>query len=86
MEIYIPQTIDEWMPLAVPIAAFLIGLAFFVAPRLVLNAIDLKDNTVNFLRVVLRDVTAAILSYDGSINRGGADLIHTHSDLFVKCY
>ncbi|MGI9401107.1 MAG: DUF4345 family protein [Rhizobiaceae bacterium] len=45
MEIYIPQTIDEWMPLAVPITAFLIGLAYFVAPRLVLNVIGLTGSS-----------------------------------------
>lgn len=45
MEIYIPQTTDEWLLLAVPIAALLIGLAYFVAPRLMLRAIGLTGSS-----------------------------------------
>lgn len=45
MEIYIPQTIDEWLLLAVPMAALLIGLAYFVAPGSMLRAIGLTSSS-----------------------------------------
>ncbi len=41
MELYIPQTFEEWLPLAVPLAALLLGLAYFGAPRSMLSAIGL---------------------------------------------
>jgi Domain of unknown function (DUF4345) len=44
MEIQLPQTFEEWLVLVVPLAAFLTGIVYFIAPRLVLGAIGLQGD------------------------------------------
>lgn len=42
MSFYLPQTPSDWLPFTVPLAAILIGLGYFLAPRMILEFIGLR--------------------------------------------
>lgn len=44
MDFQLPQTFGEWLFLAVPLAAFLTGIGYFIAPRRVLGALGLQGD------------------------------------------